>query len=81
MARVLRPGGVAIVSIHVGDEVRHVEELFGQPVELDFRFLQPAHLRDVLTTAGLVVEATLEREPIPGREAPTRRAYLVARRR
>ncbi len=72
---------MAIVSIHVGDEVRHVEEPFGEAVELDFRFLQPAHLRDVLTTAGLVVEATLEREPIPDHEAPTRRAYLVARRR
>ncbi len=80
LARVLRPGGVALVSIHIGDEVRHVDEWHGEPVDLDFRFLQPGRLRRVLAAAGLVVEATLEREPIPDVEAQTRRAYLLARR-
>jgi SAM-dependent methyltransferase len=42
LARVLRPGGVALVSIHIGDEVRHVDEWHGEPVDLDFRFLHPA---------------------------------------
>jgi SAM-dependent methyltransferase len=80
LARVLRPGGVALVSIHIGDEVRHIDEWHGEPVDLDFRFLQPGALRRVLAGAGLVVEATLEREPIADVEAQTRRAYLVARR-
>jgi hypothetical protein len=35
----------------------------------------------VLAEADLVVEAILEREPIPDVEAQTRRAYLLARRR
>jgi hypothetical protein len=35
----------------------------------------------VLAEVGLVVEASLEREPIPDVEAQTRRAYLPARRR
>jgi SAM-dependent methyltransferase len=81
LARVLRPGGVALVSVHIGDEVRHVDDWHGEPVDLDFRFLQPRTLRRVLADAGLVVEAILEREPIPDVEAQTRRAYLVARRR
>jgi SAM-dependent methyltransferase len=80
LARVLRPGGVALVSTHIGDEVRHIDEWHGEPVDLDFRFLQPDALRRVLTYSGLVVDATLEREPIPDVEAPTRRAYVLARR-
>lgn len=81
LARVLRPGGVALVSIHIGDEVRHLDEWHGERVDLDFRFLHPEALGRVLAGAGLVVEATLEREPIPDVEAETRRAYLIARRR
>jgi SAM-dependent methyltransferase len=80
LARVLRPGGVALVSIHVGDEVRHVDEWHGETVDLDFRFLQPDALRRTLVGKGLVVEATLEREPIADIEAQTRRAYVLARR-
>jgi SAM-dependent methyltransferase len=80
LARVLRPGGVVLVSFHVGDEVRHVDELHGETVDLDFRFLRPEALRRVLADAGLVVEATLEREPIAGVEAQTQRAYVLARR-
>jgi SAM-dependent methyltransferase len=81
LARVLRPGGVALVSIHIGDEVRHIADWHGEPVDLDFRFLQPGTLQRLLASAGLIVEAVLEREPIPDVEAQTRRAYLLARRR
>jgi SAM-dependent methyltransferase len=81
LARVLRRGGVALVSIHIGDEVRHLDDWHGEPVDLDFRFLRPGTLRRVLAEADLVVEAILEREPIPDVEAQTRRAYLLARRR
>jgi len=80
LARILRPGGVALVSIHIGDEVRHIDEWHGETVDLDFRFLQPGELRRVLVDNGLVVEATLEREPIADVEAQTRRAYILARR-
>ena len=78
--RVLRPGGVAVISFHVGDEVVHLDEWHGHAVDLDFRFLQPAAVTAVLAAAGLSVEASLERAAIPDLEAPTRRCYLVARR-
>jgi hypothetical protein len=77
---VLRPGGVALISIHVGDEVRHLDEWHGEPVDLDFRFLRPDALGRLLAGTGLRVEATLEREPIADVEAQTRRAYVLARR-
>ena len=78
--RVLRPGGVAVISFHVGDEVVHLDEWHGHAVDIDFRFLQPAAVTAVLAAAGLRVEATLERAAVPDLEAPTRRCYLVARR-
>ncbi|MGH9110940.1 MAG: class I SAM-dependent methyltransferase [Acidimicrobiales bacterium] len=80
LARVLRPDGVALISIHIGDEVRHLDEWHGEPVDLDFRYLQPDALHRILADADLRVEATLEREPIAGVEAQTRRAYVLARR-
>jgi len=78
--RVLRPRGVAIVAVHTGDEVRHVEELVGTPVDLDFRFIPVATLEAALTDAGFAIEATLERRGVAGVESETDRAYVVARR-
>ena len=51
--RVLRPGGTVLVSFHVGDEVRHVEEMLGRAVDLDFHFtsalsFKPASNRQAL---------------------------------
>jgi SAM-dependent methyltransferase len=80
LARVLRPGGVAVVSFHVGDDVVHYDDWLGHRVDLDFRFLRPATVTEVLADAGLGVDATLERQPMPDVEAPTRRCYLVARK-
>jgi hypothetical protein len=36
---VLPRGGAALVSIHIGNEVRQVDEWHGEAVDLDFRFL------------------------------------------
>jgi SAM-dependent methyltransferase len=44
LRRVLAPGGLALVSFHMGDQdqVVHVDDLFGAPVTLDFRFMHQA---------------------------------------
>jgi hypothetical protein len=39
---VLRTGGRVLVSFHVGSEVRHLEQWWGQAVDIDFRFLEVA---------------------------------------
>lgn len=77
--RVLRPGGRALVSFHIGSEVRHVTEWWGQEVDLDFRFLETADVSRAMAGAGLVEEARLERASYPG-EVDTRRGYLLGRR-
>ncbi len=77
--RVLMPGGPALVSFHVGDQVVHVEDLFGAPVSLDFRFHVPRDVVEALESAGLVVTEHVERQPYEGAEYPSRRCYLLGR--
>jgi len=81
MHRVLRPGGVLLAAFHVGEETLHVEELWGTPVGLDFRFFPSGRVALRLEKAGFDVTERIEREPYPDVEYPSRRCYLFARRR
>jgi len=77
--RVLLPGGLALVSFHVGEQVVHVDDLFGARVSLDFRFHVPDRVVAALRSANLAVIERVEREPYEGAEYPSRRCYLLAR--
>lgn len=79
--RVLAPGAPVLLSFHVGDEVRHVDELLEQPVDVDFHFRRPATVIELLHAAGFDVEMSLERAPYITIEAPTQRGYVLARAR
>jgi SAM-dependent methyltransferase len=77
--RVLVPGGLALVSFHVGEEVIHRDDLFGAPVSLDFRCHVPERVVEALRSANLSVIEQVYREPYDGAEYPSSRCYLVAR--
>lgn len=77
--RVVAPGGPVLVAFHVGEEVRHVTDWWGHGVDLDFRFFETDAVAAHLESAGLPVEAVVERAPYV-EEVATRRAYLLARR-
>jgi ubiquinone/menaquinone biosynthesis C-methylase UbiE len=79
--RVLAPGAPVLLAFHVGDEVRHVDELLEQPVDVDFHFRQPADVIRPLQAAGFDVEMSMERAPYISIEAPTHRGYVLARAR
>jgi len=83
LRRVLAPGGLALVAFHVsneaGDRVVHVDELFGAPVSLDFRFHSPDGVAAALDAARLPVIERVERAPYESAEYPTRRCYLLAK--
>jgi SAM-dependent methyltransferase len=79
MRRVLVPGGLALVSFHAGEDVVHVEELFGVRVSLDFRFHAPERVCGSLREAGFRVIEEIVREPYEGVEYQSRRCYLLAR--
>lgn len=76
--RALRPGGALLVSFHIGEETRHVEEMLGEAVNLEFRFFTPESMRQWLADAGFNVSQVIEREPYPEVEVQTRRAYILA---
>lgn len=76
--RVLRSGGVLLAGLHRGGETLHVDELLGHPVDLDFRFFEPAQITSALATAGFEIERVVEREPYPEVEAQTHRFYVIA---
>jgi hypothetical protein len=78
MRRVLQPGGLALLAFHVGDTVLHLDDWWGRPVSLDFVFFGTGEMTDFLAAAGFRVVESVEREPYPGVEHPSRRAYLLA---
>ncbi len=78
--RVLRAGGVALVAFHIGDEVRHLEDGWGIPVSVDFRFLRTEVIADEMRATGFAIEDVIERAPYPDIEHASRRGYIYARR-
>jgi SAM-dependent methyltransferase len=81
MKRVLRPGGLVLLSFHVGDEAVHLDEWWGHPVSVNFLFFRPEDMADLLRVAGFEIEEILEREPYPPQvEHQSRRAYIFARK-
>jgi len=81
LQRVLRPGGLLALAFHVGNEVRHVEDLWGIKTSLDFVFFEPAQVAKALRAAGFEDIESSERAPYePSVEAQTHRCYMVARR-
>ena len=80
MKRVLKPGGVLLLTFHIGMEIEHRDEFFEKPVNLDFAFYLPAEMENWLREAGLELEETLVREPNPEVEVATQRAYVFARK-
>lgn len=79
LRRVLMPGGLLGLAFHVGQEMRHVEELWGVRTSLDFVFFMPDDVETSLLQAGFEIVSSVCRDPYPESvEAQTRRCYLLA---
>ena len=79
LRRVLRPGGLLLLAFHIGDDVIHLDEWWGQSVSVDFFFFRPDEVAEYLRTAGFEIEEIVERDPYPDVEHQSRRAYIFAR--
>lgn len=79
-ARAIEPGGLFLVAFHIGNDVKHVDDLWGVGVSLDFRFHEPWFVTKSLMRSGFSVIETTEREPYAEAEHQSRRCYLLAKR-
>lgn len=76
--RLLKPGGVLLLSFHCGTQTLHLDEWWGKPVSIDFNFYEPPEMQDWLARAGFGRVETHLLEPYPGIEHQSKRAYLFA---
>jgi SAM-dependent methyltransferase len=80
LKRVLQPGGLLLLAAHLGTDVLHVEEWWGQPVSADFVYFQASEMQAYAQAAGFRIEDLIERPPYPDVEHQSYRAYLLARK-
>src|SRR5690349_7406287 len=61
--RVLRPAGLLLLSHHIGNETKHLDEWWGRSVSVDFHFFETGTVRVALETAGFRIADIIERDP------------------
>lgn len=77
-ARVLAPGGYALIAFKAGDHRHRLEHAYGHPVELDVYWTPPELISGLLAGAGLTETARLVREPDADEKSP--QGFLLARK-
>jgi SAM-dependent methyltransferase len=78
--RALQPGGLLLMSFHIGEGLIHMDEWWEKEVSLEFNFFQVGEVRENLRGAGFVIEEVIERPSYAGVEYASRRAYIFARK-
>lgn len=76
----LSPGGLMLAAVHLGEAPVDLEEWWGHPVVLSFRFFAEGELDAAMARAGLRVLRSETRDPYAGVEYASRRAYVLAER-
>ncbi|MBN1538193.1 MAG: class I SAM-dependent methyltransferase [Anaerolineales bacterium] len=78
--RVLRPGGLFLLTFHLGNETMHIEEFLGKPIDINFMFFTVDFISDCLAKCKFEKIEMIEREHYPEVEYESRRAYVFARK-
>lgn len=81
LRRVLRPGGLLLVSFHLGQSTVQSKSWWGIPVAMDYTYFLSAEMRDYLTRAGFKIEGFMDRPPYMSpffHESANYRGYVVA---
>jgi len=81
LRRVLQPAGTLLLAFHLGEGSLHLDEWWGQKVNLDFFLFRSDQMAGHLRAANFEIEEIIERDPYPIIEYPSRRSYIFAKRR
>jgi SAM-dependent methyltransferase len=76
--RALKSGGLVLLAFHRGNEIKHVEEMWGVEISLDFVFFETEEIVALLRRARFAIERVVEREPYRAVEFPSQRTYILA---
>jgi cyclopropane fatty-acyl-phospholipid synthase-like methyltransferase len=80
--QLLKPGGQLLLSFHLGDDARlRVEDFWESGKSLDFYFFRAETIREKLMRNGFAVTDTRLRDPYPGVEYESQRAYVFAEKK
>ena len=79
LVRPLAPGGWLVLGLHAGHAVRHLDDWFGHPVDLDVVLHDPEQVVRVVEGAGLVDLEWYLRGPVTARGETTQRLYVLGR--
>jgi len=74
--RVLCPGGVLLLTFHIGKETIHIDEWWGKKISADFNYFETQEMRKYLCESGFAIDEAIERDPHPEVEFESRRAYI-----
>jgi uncharacterized protein YceH (UPF0502 family) len=80
LARPLAPGGWLVLALHAGADVRHHDEWFDRPVDLDFVYHQEDEVVRLVTAAGLIEVEWYRRGALETRGETSNRLYVLARK-
>lgn len=76
--RVLQPGGIFLFTYHIGEKTIRLDEFLGKKADIDFMFFTTGFVSGCLRDSGFGKIEIVEREPYPGVEYESRRAYVFA---
>jgi len=78
MRRVLRPSGRLVLSFHLGHDDMQLDELWGEPVSMDFFFFERDEMERYVTASGFEVVESHQRPPYEAVEYQSHRGYIMA---
>jgi ubiquinone/menaquinone biosynthesis C-methylase UbiE len=78
--RVLQPGGLFLFTYHIGEDTICMEEFLGKKIDVDFMFFNTDFISLCLKRIGFTKIETIRREPYPGVEYESQRAYVFAKK-
>jgi uncharacterized protein YceH (UPF0502 family)/2-polyprenyl-3-methyl-5-hydroxy-6-metoxy-1,4-benzoquinol methylase len=80
LARPLLPGGWLVLGLHTGATIRHLDEWFDAPVDLDFVLHDLAEVVSLVQDAGMTDVEWYHRGANPARGEISERLYVVGRK-